>query len=123
MTYMLVFSVSYLETGLKMVFLHSDANRWARYFLYFMYLPCLAYLLGHSFAQMTFPVFRPGDVTNEECEATHTEWLIAEGKVLAINLGPTNLVIDAFNTLNTVVAAIGVSLIFVANRRISRSNS
>ena len=29
-TYMLVFSVSYLETGLKMVFLDNDAYKWAR---------------------------------------------------------------------------------------------
>ena len=29
-TYVLVFSVSYLEKGLKMVFLDNDAYKWAR---------------------------------------------------------------------------------------------
>ena len=62
--YKLIFSVSYLETGLKMVFLQSDAYIWARQFFYFSYLPLLAYSLGVYFTYMDTPVFRPGDVTN-----------------------------------------------------------
>ena len=98
-TYMLVFSVSYLETGLKMAFLKSNAYIWARYFCYFIYLPYLAYLLGHSFTEMTWPVFRPGDVSDEECKALHIAYEVEIiNFATAINYGPVGWAVGAFNT-------------------------
>lgn len=58
-SYLLIFSVSYLETGLKMVFLQSDAYKWGRNFVYFMNLQFLAYFVGFYLAKTALlPVFR-----------------------------------------------------------------
>ena len=120
-SYLLVFAVSYLETGLKMVFLQNDAYIWARYFVYFTYLPYLAFLLGYRFAFMTFPVFRPGDVTEQECKILFVMWVAALNNFSKINFGPLGWAVGAFNAQSTLMTVVGIGLISVANMRVSQT--
>lgn len=59
---------------------------WTRYLLYFVYVPYLAYMVGNKLiALIEMPVFRPGNVTAEECRTAHAQTDLAMIKFLTIN--------------------------------------
>lgn len=63
-----VFTIKYLETGIKYTFLQSNLYLWVRYFLYFLILPYLVYIVGLYFwLTFSYPVFKPNATSQMQC--------------------------------------------------------
>ena len=68
---------------------------------------------------MTQPVFRAGDVTTKaECAARVAIFGDEYYKYAQHNLGPRAYMVLGFYGMNILLVAVGMSLIYVANRRV-----
>jgi hypothetical protein len=118
-----VFSVKYLETGLRYNFLKGDIHIWVRNFIFAFYLPYVATICGSQwYLAIIFPVNDlPSDTSLAKCfKAGEAE--LANILTFANKVRKTSPPIHKLHTwyfyINVVLCLIGTGLIYYANRNI-----
>ena len=76
-----VFTVKYLETGLKYTFFDSDLFLWARYLLYWVLVLFVAYFGGlYFYLAFSYPVFKPDATSEAQCIKRYQPYQVQQFK-------------------------------------------
>jgi hypothetical protein len=118
-----VFSVKYLETGLRYNFLNGDINIWVRNFIFAFYLPYAGTICGSFwYWAIIFPVIDlPSDTPLAKCFEAN-EIGLANILTFSNRVRKTSPPIHKLHTwyfyMNVVLCLTGTALIYYANRKI-----